>query len=61
MHKKHLDVFRQRERGLHDDLLKVQYRFHCLIFTCETEGNEIVLDVLENRTGEIVTCCREQN
>jgi hypothetical protein len=31
----------------------VQYRFRCLIFTCETEGNEIILDVLENRTGEI--------
>jgi len=34
--------------------LKVQYHFHCLIFTCETQGNEIMLDVLENRTGEIM-------
>lgn len=32
----------------------MQYQFHCLIFTCETEGNEIILDVLRNRIGEII-------
>jgi len=32
----------------------VQYQFRFLIFTCETEGNEVILDVLGNRTGEIM-------
>jgi hypothetical protein len=43
-----------KERGLLDDLLKMQYQFRCLIFTTrEAERYEITLDVVQKRTGEI--------